>query len=395
MLTLDAHPDIPPSFYSTHRRPRQAQFQTRSSDITAYISPKAARVPMAESENAFTPSRNPLSNLNTPSPQSSQAIVEKLKIRGSLTDPAKPRRRPPFGASTVSVHFVHANLRDSNILYFQGDALFDIEEDCNAYKPFLQGFSSPLAVYPSRLRCVTEPLPVHDGLDDQAPPSDNVHQNFLSKLRSARSNESLEDMVNSAAQIMPEDVKIDNACSVCSSATSPLSSLVPCGHLICSFCLTGALNIVGEKDMCCTVCESVVTDFKLLTRVAFANDSTNTVDTSADIISLLPSMFDEFKRLDHRRTTTSSTADSVSYNNSSSIHSSPSLPVTSDKATAVLRIDNVPWVGDAYLKVFPSLTRPSVGYYSAGFSSILRAVRNHPRSCSLGQPRQDTVACLR
>ncbi|KAG6895436.1 hypothetical protein C0992_001222 [Termitomyces sp. T32_za158] len=57
----------------------------------------------------------------------------------------------------------------------------------------------------------------------------------------------------------------DSGCSVC-LALSPrtLAVLAPCGHPLCSACLTSALNIVGEKDMECAVCRAKVADFKLI-----------------------------------------------------------------------------------------------------------------------------------
>ncbi|KAH0581780.1 hypothetical protein H2248_011462 [Termitomyces sp. 'cryptogamus'] len=56
-----------------------------------------------------------------------------------------------------------------------------------------------------------------------------------------------------------------SGCSVC-LAPSPrtLAVLAPCGHPLCSACLTSALNIVGEKDMECAVCRAKVADFKLI-----------------------------------------------------------------------------------------------------------------------------------
>ncbi|KAG5644366.1 hypothetical protein DXG03_008663, partial [Asterophora parasitica] len=56
-----------------------------------------------------------------------------------------------------------------------------------------------------------------------------------------------------------------SGCSVC-LAPSPrtLAVLAPCGHPLCSGCLTSALNIVGEKDMECAVCRGQVADFKLI-----------------------------------------------------------------------------------------------------------------------------------
>ncbi|KAF8067678.1 hypothetical protein FPV67DRAFT_1149641 [Lyophyllum atratum] len=60
-------------------------------------------------------------------------------------------------------------------------------------------------------------------------------------------------------------------CSVCLDVhPRTLAVLVPCGHPLCSGCLTSALNIVGEKDMECAVCRGKVADFRLV-----AGDSQN------------------------------------------------------------------------------------------------------------------------
>ena len=58
--------------------------------------------------------------------------------------------------------------------------------------------------------------------------------------------------------------KIDiSSCSVCGRSSGALAILEPCMHPLCSACLTSALNIVGEKDMECTVCKVAVADFPL------------------------------------------------------------------------------------------------------------------------------------
>ncbi len=54
-------------------------------------------------------------------------------------------------------------------------------------------------------------------------------------------------------------------CSVCFAVhPTSLAVLQPCGHPLCSGCLTSALNIVGEKDMECAVCKQSVVDFRLV-----------------------------------------------------------------------------------------------------------------------------------
>lgn len=117
---------LPASFLTTHRRSRQALFQTKSSDSTAFISPQTSRI-LANDDTSLT-STSTLSSsvlsspeparalsgafsLSTPSPRTSLAIVQKMRERGSLTDPARTRRREPFGSFSVRIQAVSVQLR--------------------------------------------------------------------------------------------------------------------------------------------------------------------------------------------------------------------------------------------------------------------------------------------
>ncbi len=65
-------------------------------------------------------------------------------------------------------------------------------------------------------------------------------------------------------------------CSVCLTIRpSTLAILQPCGHPLCSACLTSALNIVGEKDMECAVCKQGVSDFRLVMGTSKFDSSLN------------------------------------------------------------------------------------------------------------------------
>lgn len=71
---------------------------------------------------------------------------------------------------------------------------------------------------------------------------------------------------NTAAVVASMD---PSDCSVCLAVRpSTLAVLQPCGHPLCSACLTSALNIVGEKDMECAVCNQGVLDFRLVTETS-------------------------------------------------------------------------------------------------------------------------------
>ncbi|TDL24593.1 hypothetical protein BD410DRAFT_827106 [Rickenella mellea] len=389
---------LPPPFLSTHRRPRQALFQTKSSDITSLTSPGYARRVSApgflsdtDSENtAYTvedayhmhPTNGELaltgpfdfdlihaydqqnaddsiegvemreirrsfgdvrlclpggvgdlemdidvgreramrgdksalmSTLNTPSPRAREEIVRRMRARGSLTDPARTRRRVPFGANEV---------------------LFDIDEqttagaDYSPYSPYLQvqgtgsrgratkdreeqpdlGFGSPISLVrqgrglglgQGRARAVSEGGELMrfqldfgrrmsrtmefavggDGIGvggDEGEGADEGEMSPGSTKVSATSKEfaSLSGSPSSTttnsqsptSTSTPPTTNAAQSCALCNtpSTLSALSSLVPCAHVVCSSCLTGALNIVGEKDLRCVVCEEVVRDFRML-----------------------------------------------------------------------------------------------------------------------------------
>jgi hypothetical protein len=135
----------------------------------------------------------------------------------------------------------------------------------------------------------------------------------------------------------PEEPGVET-CSVCSvsAKTTALSALQPCEHRICSSCLTGALNIIGEKDMICAVCETPVLDFKLLVplKLAIPEESVQN-EAKESIMKLLPSVFSATSPRNSDKTASGSPA---------SESSEAQENYRADGETAVLRIDNVPWV---------------------------------------------------
>lgn len=137
MLLNHLEDSVPSSFFSAHRRSRQALFQASSTDGTAFISPKTARIaidgsasaPVSSSLNSSllsTPeavrSLSGSFTLTTPSPRSSHEIVQKLRQRGSLTDPARPRRRHISGPILVLISHTFSWLY-SNLLYYHREKL--------------------------------------------------------------------------------------------------------------------------------------------------------------------------------------------------------------------------------------------------------------------------------
>ncbi|KAN0111786.1 hypothetical protein V8E52_008166 [Russula decolorans] len=161
-----------------------------------------------------TPARRTLASLNTPSPRASN--VNLLKIKGSLTDPAPTRRRRTLGQTN----------------------LFDIDE--NSYVPYPTSFShaEPLAL----------PLSLNDPFEH--PDVSFEHLDYSHGT-------------NISGYHDPEPFAPELCCSVCGNLGPSLAELEPCTHLLCSACLTSALNIVGEKDMECAVCKTGVANFHL------------------------------------------------------------------------------------------------------------------------------------
>ncbi|KAJ8073850.1 hypothetical protein PM082_012128 [Marasmius tenuissimus] len=108
------------------------------------------------------------------------------------------------------------------------------------------GHSLPSSLCPSPLPRVENVMNLPGGLSSPAP--------------------SIPAEMNIAPSTSPEASKPPTSCVVCSrSHLTRLAILSPCGHPLCSACLTSALNIVGEKDMECASCKKEVVDFKLVT----------------------------------------------------------------------------------------------------------------------------------
>ncbi|KAH8116125.1 hypothetical protein DFH11DRAFT_1742507 [Phellopilus nigrolimitatus] len=351
---MNSSDGVPVPFLTTHRRPRQSLFQTNSSDSTAFISPKTARMPVVDGavtapllstsslSSSLLSTPEPVRTLSgsftlaTPSPRTSYAIVQKLRQRGSLTDPARPRRRHISGPIT-------------------GEALFDIDENAPTESPFPQSFDSPRSATVndesfSTKRCVSAPFIAgrfYEGMENDDDDDDELEDDGLpsaprsSRLRPTKSVSSLPRPAS------PKDTSTnEKACSVCSASSSPLSTLIPCEHLICSSCLTGALNIIGEKDMRCATCDKPVNDFKLLTplKLGIGNiDEANKDDVKESnedqSMKLLPSAFEELSvGLDDVG------KNKVRFERVANETASPSVSSScDDENVVVLRIDNVPW----------------------------------------------------
>ncbi|GBE87667.1 hypothetical protein SCP_1103440 [Sparassis crispa] len=213
---------LPAPFFSTQRRER------------AYSQAQAPLSQIPDPTQFCTPNRvlRPPGILNTPPSQPS------FRLRGSLTDPAHTRRRPPFD---------------------QTSELFNIDED--EYAPYPPTFSSSVSTQAIPL-ALTDPFGLHASIPANVEPIQ-----FYETRKPPQ--ESATDVVS--------------ACSVCGLSGKSLAILEPCAHPLCSACLTSALNIVGEKDMECAVCKAKVDDFKLCRSTSGKSTVAKTLESDAYI----------------------------------------------------------------------------------------------------------------
>ncbi|EPQ53578.1 hypothetical protein GLOTRDRAFT_139764 [Gloeophyllum trabeum ATCC 11539] len=262
---------LPPAFLSTHRRARAL------SQSNIAVQPASPQIPS-------TPDRRTLADLNTPPPKA--VNITRLKMKGSMTDPAIPRRRPAFGQ-------VQSNVE-----------LFDIGED--EYAPYPQTFSPAQPFSHSHSVSFSDPF----------------HVRSLSPINEGAFH--FNDFQEAEAPWPIEST----SCSVCGREASSLAILDPCGHPLCSGCLTSALNIVGEKDMQCAVCKTSVDDFHLKNVPVTGSGSAPTSRPSPKVMDDSPlNGFDDAELFFDRLQGASTPIEDV--------------PRAGDYP--VLRIDNVPW----------------------------------------------------
>ncbi|KAF5338090.1 hypothetical protein D9611_014193 [Ephemerocybe angulata] len=133
----------------------------------------------------------------------------------------------------------------------------------------------------------------------------------------------------------PADSPTD--CSVClASHPASLAVLQPCGHPLCSGCLTSALNIVGEKDMQCAVCARKVADFRLVSvarKVGGVEGGVKRESGEKEEGEGGKGVFGEEGMLEG----------AFEFDFEEVRASTPRLEVQRPVQNAVLRIDNVPW----------------------------------------------------
>ncbi|EIM82144.1 uncharacterized protein STEHIDRAFT_85596 [Stereum hirsutum FP-91666 SS1] len=272
---------LAPPFFHAHTAPRRPRAHT-----LAQPQPES---PMSPEMNVQpqTPARKTLASLNTPPPQASN--ISRLKAKGSASDPAYPRRRPTFGQTPTR--------------------LFDIDE--NDYVPYPMAFSPS---HPS-----TSPFALHDPYE--APRLPSIAESLQQAARSIRT---------SGRDDSPPRSK-STSCSVCGLSSPSLAILEPCSHVLCSGCLTSALNIVGEKDMACAVCDTGVANFHLKNVGGGLTEKSHRRASSGSIAKDLDGLTNQFSVFDIEGPCLSA----QSGGNKQHSNRPGEYPV--------LRVDNVPW----------------------------------------------------
>lgn len=201
--------------------------------------------------------------------------------------------------------------------------LCDIDED--EYAPYPPAFSPPT---PGRIQSQTLPLHLNDSFN-------------LSNLSNLSDELIYYDAVSHFDNVPPpSDLVL--SCSVCGLSNGALALLNPCSHPLCSACLTSALNIVGEKDMECAVCNVKVDDFKLQ----------NYKGPSSGTPSPAPSTMERPGGAYNDSFTFASDVLDGSFEDFVDRAQGASTPVAGTRSIrksksderVVLRIDNVPWV---------------------------------------------------
>ncbi|KAG8753780.1 hypothetical protein FRC12_011417, partial [Ceratobasidium sp. 428] len=130
-----------------------------------------------------------------------------------------------------------------------------------------------------------------------------------------------------------------NACASCGSYER-LSLLQPCQHHICASCVTGSLNVVGEKSMICMHCLAPIHSFKITRSPGSIQpvfSKQRAYIPSSQIFRPLQNTPDvsipHYTRISHHHTPPAPNF----------LEDSPVIPTISESEVAVLRIDNVPW----------------------------------------------------
>lgn len=231
----------------------------------------------------------PFNTNHLATPPQNARLLSALKRKGVTTAPAPVPHRPFIPSAAYN------------------NSLFDIAEDNSVSYPFELPHASPLAFFsPQVQRRGTGFADVFEFHDQQT---------FIPD-----------------SPMLPAS---PTACSVCATtSTATLAVLQPCAHALCSACLTSALNIVGEKDMECVACSSVVADFKLVPKAQANSENEN----SATHVQTNQSSGDEEAFWCGARS--SSTPAPVEERPEENTATDQGL--TKDPPT-VLRIDNVPW----------------------------------------------------
>ncbi|KAJ1306808.1 hypothetical protein OPQ81_007794 [Rhizoctonia solani] len=143
----------------------------------------------------------------------------------------------------------------------------------------------------------------------------------------------VQDFVNPLGPPMPAIFRSPEGmkCASC-GGTERLSLLEPCQHQICASCVTGSLNVVGEKDMICMYCLSPIESFKISRSIGRIHSGISPQDSTSTNSS------HQVACVQHCLT-----SDGPSSLISLPPQSQDSPVLGAEPPIVVLRIDNVPW----------------------------------------------------
>ncbi|KAL5633227.1 hypothetical protein ACGC1H_003657 [Rhizoctonia solani] len=289
------------------------------------------------------PSRGKRSNVAPPTPQSLVAPRTSLDLRYKSSEPAPHslNRKPP------STHDLNWRIPEESVSSddTRSDTHFDPQVEEQPLPPTtpnklagpftpqvikssrtplrLDAFNLALSSNPSVRGSFTDPPPRRR---ESRPP---LNDNDRPDVEQTPIVQEHVDPLGSHMSIVsksPEGTK----CASC-GGVERLSLLEPCQHQICAPCVSGSLNVVGEKDMICMCCLSPIRSFKIARGHARIHSGISPQYFSTDISRQVALSQD------------SPTPQGAYHLALSRPDPQLSPTLTTEPPIGVLRIDNVPW----------------------------------------------------
>lgn len=179
----------------------------------------------------------------------------------------------------------------------------------------------------------------HKDEDYHEPESSDINDTFAPQIEKSTHPEMFTGLP------LPEQI-YSQAASTCASCggTERLSLLQPCQHQICASCVTGSLNVVGEKDMICMYCFSPIQSFKISRTLGRIHSETPQHPHALPHLRQLFPPQDVFTA-----SSVHSNQFPITPNREIFLAESPRIPLAPGATSTVLRIDNVPWVSKRIL----------------------------------------------